>query len=152
MSGAEQISQLGTAGIVLIISLGVLIVTNLFPWERFIGRRGMARMEWIGLVAATGAVAFAASRPALQLLGGPVTPIGVTIVGVMFATMLYSMRRWRKDFYGLLEVFVAVATLAAVGSQQLGTDLVSSLVGFVGAVYVLVRGLVNFTEGRAERR
>lgn len=152
MTTADQIDQLTQAAIVLVFAMAVIGATNLVPWELFVGRRVQARIEWAGLVFATGAVAYAISQPALRLLAEPMTPIGVTIVGVMFATMLYAMRRWRKDLYGLLEVFVAVATLAAVGSQQLGADLVPSLVGFVGAVYVLVRGLVNFTEGRAERR
>jgi hypothetical protein len=73
-------------------------------------------------------------------------------VGLLLGVSLFALRRWRKDVYGGVEVIVAFVILATSGHAVTTSNIAAAAVGFVGAVYVIVRGMTNFTEGRAERR
>jgi len=70
-------------------------------------------------------------------------PILATMLGVVIGLALFGLRQWRKDHYGRIEVFVAVATLALTSTQPFAA---ASAISYIGGVYVLVRGLVNVAE------
>lgn len=83
---------------------------------------------------------------------GYLSPVGFVALGVMAAFSLFFLRRWRKDFYGAVEMIIALVTLVWVSRSLDPSQAVATTLAFVGAVYVLVRGMSNFVEGWSERR
>ena len=75
-------------------------------------------------------------------------PMAAVFIGAACALALYSLRRWHKTSYGLIEIILGLATLMSLGWKPPGSDPVAVAVAFAGAVYVIVRGLTNVSEAR----
>lgn len=72
--------------------------------------------------------------------------------GLSFAIGFYWLRSARKDVYGVFEVGAGIATLSVTAYSMLSASHLTAFLGFIGGVYVIVRGLANFSDGRAELR
>ena len=75
----------------------------------------------------------------------------LVLSGLVAGVLLFVLRKYRKDLYGAVEVMVAFFTLATAGEALEDRTIPTAVIGFLGAVYVLVRGMTNFIEGRNER-
>ena len=111
------------------------------------------RLGWveIALLAIGAAIAVAAAHPAEALVIRITTVPTAVGLGLLAAAGMFVLRKYRKDLYGAIEVIVAFFTLAVAGDTVAQSDVAAAMVGFLGAVYVLVRGMTNFLEGRKER-
>lgn len=72
-------------------------------------------------------------------------PPPFVVIGSLLAALLFVQRTLRKDVYGTVEV-ASHGHLGVCRRRLFATNLGSDAIGFVGAVYVLVRGLTNITE------
>jgi hypothetical protein len=75
----------------------------------------------------------------------------LVLSGLVVGMLLFVLRKYRKDLYGAVEVMVAFFTLAMASEAVEDHTIPTAVIGFLGAVYVLVRGMTNFIEGRNER-
>lgn len=88
-------------------------------------------------------------RPSHQLdwmIPPALSPLLLIWCGLNLAGALYLLRDARKDLYGLVEIFVAIVTLAATAYDMQPENFATTTIGFVGGVYVLVRGMTNFLD------
>jgi chromate transport protein ChrA len=72
-------------------------------------------------------------------------PVYVVIWGIILSSVLFWLRRRRKDRYGYLEIIIGltVLTFFAVNPYP---GLVAFIVGFATPVYIMIRGAVNIDE------
>lgn len=105
----------------------------------------------IALLVAGAAVAIAVAHPAEAFVIHFSTVQTSVALGLLAAIAMFTLRKYRKDIYGAIEVIVAFFTLAIAGDSITTSDVAAAMVGFLGAVYVLVRGMTHFIEGRNER-
>ena len=63
---------------------------------------------------------------------------------------MYKLREARRDIYGVGEVCVG-ATMCWFGVNAATADALPSIIAIAGGVYVIVRGLDNYFQGRKER-
>lgn len=118
--------------------------------DRWSGSAEVFGMIVISIGAAVSLITLAARAP--QALAPFLSPVGFVLLGLIAGGCLFLLRGWHKDLYGLTEVGVAIFTLIVVGTTFDPAQSVATGIAFMGAVYVFVRGLTNFTEGRAARR
>jgi uncharacterized membrane protein YoaK (UPF0700 family) len=105
----------------------------------------------VALLVVGAAIAVAIARPAEAfVIRFSTIPISVAL-GLLAAIAMFTLRKYRKDIYGAIEVIVAFFTLAIAGDTVTRSDVEAAMIGFLGAVYVLVRGMTHFLEGRKER-
>ena len=75
--------------------------------------------------------------------------------GVLVLTLLgialYIVRSTMRTFYGAAETIVGVAVCGA-GMRHIDNDAITSVFAFASGVYVIVRGLDNFFDGRKRSR
>jgi hypothetical protein len=145
------ISGAGPSVLLGLVVLTLLIISIVFtepenerlrPWKE--------GYDWLVILAAVVAVGVVTVDPATQFFTQLVNrPVAFVIVGVIAGAALFGVRLFRKDVYGALEMIVAVLTLGLC-AETAATNLVPTAIGFVGAVYVLVRGLTNVADGRLE--
>lgn len=88
----------------------------------------------------------------LGLIPPQAAPILLVWGGACLGGGLFVVRERRKDLYGVIEVVVAIATLAAVARSNTPESLPTTAVGFLAGVYIIVGGLTNFTEARQAAR
>lgn len=103
------------------------------------------------LLIAGAVIAFLAAQPAEAFALRFSTPETLVAAGLVVAVGLFVLRKYRKDIYGAVEVMVAVFALAISGEAGEDRSVTVALIGFMGAVYILVRGMTHFIEGRRER-
>jgi hypothetical protein len=116
----------------------------------------VAQKHRLGIIEVTllivgAAVAIAVARPAEAFVIRISTVQTSVALGLLAAIAMFTLRKYRKDIYGAVEVVVAFFALAIAGDTITTSDVAAAMVGFLGAVYVLVRGMTNFIEGRKER-
>lgn len=71
----------------------------------------------------------------------------IAIVLVLIASLLYLLRRFRRTTYGIAEMIIGFSTcIPALGNSESGGLTVG--IALSGAVYVMVRGIDNFVEGK----
>jgi hypothetical protein len=114
-------------------------------------QRHTLRFVDIALLAAGAVIAVVIARPAEAFAIRFSTTASAVTLGLLAAVLLFVLRKYRKDFYGAIEVIVAFFTLAVAGDSITASDAPAAIIGFLGAVYVLVRGMTHFIEGRKER-
>lgn len=141
----HALNTLGMIGIVCAVLICVFIALLGFaPAKReskvvLVGAFGL----WIGLVAC---LTWFTLDPAIRAIKLVNNPAMFAIIGLIAGVILFSLRRVRKDIYGLLEIGVAIATLLALGRKYDSQSEITIIIGFVGAIYVVVRGLTNISE------
>ena len=67
-------------------------------------------------------------------------------LGVAIATGLFLLRKKEQTVYGVLEIVVSAMLMRWALTTATGHSITT---GFLGAIYVLVRGLTNVADGRA---
>ena len=105
----------------------------------------------LALLTAGAIAAVAVARPTEALVLRFSTTETLVAAGLIAGVLLFILRKYRKDIYGAVEVLVAFFTLAMAGEAAADHTIPTAIIGFLGAVYVLVRGMTNFIEGRKER-
>jgi hypothetical protein len=83
------------------------------------------------------------------LFPAQVGPALLVWAGINFGGVFYLLRSRHKAIFGAIEVLVAVATLAITASGMTPETFVATTLGFLGGVYVFVRGLTNMADARA---
>lgn len=137
-------------------SLGTLLLASqvlLGLWVAFLGFVPQGRSSkatlvaafafWIAIIAG---LAWFAFDPAIHAMKFVSSPTMFAVIGLTAGVLLFALRRVRKDIYGLLEIGVAIATLVALGRKYDARSEITIIIGFVGAIYVVVRGLTNISE------
>jgi len=141
----RALQSLEVIAIGCIVMLGLWIALVTFSHQRptskvaLVGSFGI----WIALIAGLTWFAF---DPAIRAMKFANSPAMFAIIGLIAGVLLFSLRRIRKDIYGVLEVGVAIATLIALGRKYDTQSEITIIIGFVGAIYVVVRGLTNISE------
>ena len=105
----------------------------------------------VSLLSVGAIIAVAIARPAEAFVLRFSTTETLVVTGLIAGILLFVLRKYRKDLYGAVEVLVAFFTLAMAGEAAADHTIPTAVIGFLGAVYVLVRGMTNFIEGRNER-
>lgn len=142
---SQALQSIGVLLLVCIVLLGL--------WTAFLGFAPHGRSRKVTLVAAftfwiaiiAGLVWFAFD-PAIRAMKFINSPTMFAVIGLSAGVLLFALRRVRKDIYGLLEIGVAIATLVALGRKYDAQSEITVIIGFVGAIYVVVRGLTNISE------
>ncbi|MFC5390666.1 hypothetical protein U0030_01100 [Brevundimonas bullata] len=98
---------------------------------------------WIGLA---GILAWFTFHPAIRAMKFVGSPWMFVVIGSLSAIILFALRRSRKDFYGLIEVSVALATPIFLGREYDASGQLTVVIAFIGAIYVMVRGFTNIGE------
>lgn len=96
---------------------------------------------------------FIRSRHDLEsLIPSGLSPILLVWSGLNLGATLYILRQARLQLYGVVEVLVAVTALTVTAYSMTPDTFATTTIGFVGSVYVFVRGFTNYVEGRDKRR
>jgi hypothetical protein len=88
------------------------------------------------------------------LLGAQLAPLIPFFIAGAYG--LYLLRRSYRSIYGAIEVPVGIAAIAAAvlaptsSDASVGMSDVSRLIGVLGGVYIIVRGLDNIDEGMVQ--
>lgn len=141
----QAINDLGSMALVSIASLGLLTLLIAYTPTKNSSRYTLigAFAMWIIVGYLLVFFTFSPAIRAMQLVKSSFLFVSIAIVA---AGLLFSLRLFRKDVYGLIEVAVAISTLIFLGQEFDSKGEISTIIGFVGAVYVLIRGLTNMVE------
>lgn len=141
----EGIEAMGRLGLISLAAMGLSIILI-----RFAPINGPSRFRLIGTFAlgimVAGVLALFTFDPAIRALKMVNSPAMFAVVGVIAAIILFALRQVRKDLYGFVEIMVAIGTLLALGARFDTQAEITVIVGFVGAIYVFVRGMTNVVE------
>lgn len=76
--------------------------------------------------------------------------LALTVVSAgVFGTLLYDLRKSSLVAYGLLEMFVALFTVG-IAFYTPNQPITARLIGWLGGIYIFVRGISNLGEGIPE--
>jgi hypothetical protein len=74
--------------------------------------------------------------------------IVTALIGV--ACCLYFIRRHARSFYGLVEVIIGISACWII-LRNTQAERLTVIIALTGSVYVIVRGIDNYIEGRNQR-
>jgi hypothetical protein len=69
----------------------------------------------------------------------------------VFGAVAHFFKVLNRQWYGYVEILVAVAAAWRVTGTSLTDDATTNLILLLGAVYVIVQGVTNAIEGQDER-
>ncbi|MFL6845573.1 MAG: hypothetical protein ACJ8ER_11915 [Allosphingosinicella sp.] len=112
---------------------------------------------WVGaafLVAAFSGILFVIARTNALTVPhqpGPIFPAQagsflLVWAGLNYGGMLFILRRRHKALFGAIELLVAAGTLVITANEMTRDTFLTTTLGFLGGIYVLVRGLTNIAE------
>jgi hypothetical protein len=142
---SQALNSLGTLAIAAILLSGLVVVLLAFSNFRQSNNfeRWGAFFVWGCLITCVVWYTFDPAIRAMKLVDSPAM---FAVIGIITALFLFAVRRVRKDVYGVLEIAVAIANLLWLGGRYDAQTDVAIVISFIGAIYVIVRGLTNITE------
>lgn len=143
-----QIQALNSIGMLMMLSmLTLLVIILLIAFTPHVRSSRLTLYGTFGVwISAALILATFTFNPAIRAMKLVNSPAMFAIMGVIAGVMLFALRRVRKDAYGFLEVAVSMGTLLALGAKYDQQSEITVIIGFVGAIYVFVRGLTNISE------
>ena len=136
----EAINVIGGIGLALIGLMAIQILLLRFGRPETKPFVAGLYVLWGGLACA---LAWFAFHPAVRAMGFVSSQVSFVVVGSLAAVILFALRGSRQDLYGLLEIAVGLVTLIILGREYDQQPELTVIIAFVGAVYVMIRGLTN---------
>lgn len=150
------VSWLNASGIALVSLFLLYFTTRDTTSPTFVGRFSrislMIMIVFFFVILVSFAMIVATSNGQSDSLFVPAKMLRPLLVwnGVILAIVLYKLRKKHHLAYGVLEIMVATTTLIAISYVMSFETFTTTTIGFLGGVYVLIRGMTNFEEARGK--